>query len=667
MVFLKFDEIFRPYTKYCAEQTQCQHYCREKHHESELFTAYLVWCETQKECNRLRLMDILVKPMQRITKYSLLLKAIQKHTESDEHKFSLNQMISRVDMFVNSVNTTLRQKQDLEKLRGVIARIEAYDVVDSKDEDLERLVKSYNDLDLTCPMPGCCNSQQRHLLLEGDLKLKDNATSKVDVHCFLFTDMLLICKPASRRSEGRVRVLRQPYLVERLVAQELNREPSTLALVYLTEYRVPCGAFLLSSSDSKLIKNWAANIRKAQELYGAAKLATTAKTHSMLALSHQQSSYYDDDWVDETMDNTDLDTHSVTSLGLFPLKSPRGSTRGSSLNHSHSGSMEMNEGSSISSISQSRGVSVENEIRESSQSSDEGVPPLGSDRTHLSMSPRHGHKCTSPNTLSIQVPVFSCLGQSLPDLNQVTCTSANPPNSLLLVPPRGTPHRGISYPPPSPPLRRAPALTLSRNPPLLKSRHIVSSASTSLATSNSCDLDIPVIADVGSSEAHQQPSQAQQRQALIKRLTRTDNKRYHTAGAIDDIKKQDSKDSSIHKRLSWNCGAAGPSLMNESAINTHRPIGIALSNDSIRSSSGVSSTGESVSSGLNVDSGGGILRGLLVEAFNEGLICTTPPVSPCSVNSDTQVTVPGQELSSESTNQLAELILNDPSLETSDV
>ena len=32
------------------------------------------WCETQKDCNRLRLIDILVRPMQRLTKYSLLLK-----------------------------------------------------------------------------------------------------------------------------------------------------------------------------------------------------------------------------------------------------------------------------------------------------------------------------------------------------------------------------------------------------------------------------------------------------------------------------------------------------------------------------------------------------------------------------------------------------------------
>lgn len=74
----------------------------------------------------------------------------------------------------------------------------------------------------------------------------------MDVHCFLFTDMLLVCKPVRR--DGRYKVLRQPYLVERLVVQELNREPATLAVVYLSEYRVPCNAFLLLSSDNKALK-----------------------------------------------------------------------------------------------------------------------------------------------------------------------------------------------------------------------------------------------------------------------------------------------------------------------------------------------------------------------------------------------------------------------------
>lgn len=39
--FLKFDELFHPYTKYCLDQSQCQSYCKEKDHDNELFKAYL--------------------------------------------------------------------------------------------------------------------------------------------------------------------------------------------------------------------------------------------------------------------------------------------------------------------------------------------------------------------------------------------------------------------------------------------------------------------------------------------------------------------------------------------------------------------------------------------------------------------------------------------------
>jgi len=38
--------------------------------------------------------------------------------------------------------------------------------------------------------------------------------------------------------------------------------------------------------------------------------------------------------------------------------------------------MDMNEVSSVSSVSQSRGISMENELRGSSLSSDEGIPAL---------------------------------------------------------------------------------------------------------------------------------------------------------------------------------------------------------------------------------------------------------------------------------------------------
>lgn len=120
-------------------------------------------------------------------------------------------------------------------------------------------------------MLNCPPERKRHLLLEGDLKLKDSSTSKVsfhrkvnknlniwclqmEVHCFLLTDMLLICKPSTKKGGATVRVIRQPYLVDRLVVTELTRETPSLAVVYKNEFDMAVAAFILQNNDSKKLK-----------------------------------------------------------------------------------------------------------------------------------------------------------------------------------------------------------------------------------------------------------------------------------------------------------------------------------------------------------------------------------------------------------------------------
>lgn len=92
--FIAFANIFAPYKKYCAEQSTCQFYCKELNRTNSLFTSYLAWCESQKMCNRLRLADILVRPMQRLTKYSLLLAAIKKNMADVEEIEAIETMVS---------------------------------------------------------------------------------------------------------------------------------------------------------------------------------------------------------------------------------------------------------------------------------------------------------------------------------------------------------------------------------------------------------------------------------------------------------------------------------------------------------------------------------------------------------------------------------------------
>lgn len=51
------------------------------------------WAETHKQCNRLKLADMLAKPHQRLTKYPLLLKSILKKTDEQSARDIVNNMV----------------------------------------------------------------------------------------------------------------------------------------------------------------------------------------------------------------------------------------------------------------------------------------------------------------------------------------------------------------------------------------------------------------------------------------------------------------------------------------------------------------------------------------------------------------------------------------------
>lgn len=79
-----------------------------------------------------------------------------------------------------SVNAALRRSEETARLASAASRLENYDVVESRDEELEKLIKIHSSLDITtASIPGCPKETLRTLLREGDLKLKDAATSKV--------------------------------------------------------------------------------------------------------------------------------------------------------------------------------------------------------------------------------------------------------------------------------------------------------------------------------------------------------------------------------------------------------------------------------------------------------------------------------------------------------
>lgn len=261
--FKKFPETFTPYIKYCVEQKSTTEYMKAKYADNDLFKTYVVWAESQSQCKRLKLTDLLVKPMQRITKYSLLLQAILRKTEEDKQRRALLEMIASVDKFVTSVNATLKHRHDQERLASIITKIESYDAADAPNDESLKYIQEYNtNFDLRAPMPGCSGTHSRSLIMQSVLKMKDTAT-RMDVECLLFTDLLLICKPSKKME--KYKIIKPPMRVDRLIVQELKDKGSFL-LIYLNEYHIPLSAFTFHA-DQRAINIWVEHIRKAQDMY----------------------------------------------------------------------------------------------------------------------------------------------------------------------------------------------------------------------------------------------------------------------------------------------------------------------------------------------------------------------------------------------------------------
>lgn len=182
----------------------------------------------------------------------------------------------------------------------------------------------------------------------------------MEVHILLLTDMLLICKPSTKKTSssgltgtvgGGLKIIRQPYVIDRIRIHEL-KEPTSLGLVYLNEYGAASAALVLSAGESKLAKvyirfaretytftnlfsftsiyiytlsqSWMESIRKAQQQFALMKVPPLGNTMNLTAVNRQHSSFLGDEYEAEECEG-------------IP-KTPRGSSRASrvsSLAHSH--------------------------------------------------------------------------------------------------------------------------------------------------------------------------------------------------------------------------------------------------------------------------------------------------------------------------------------------
>ncbi|KAM3968400.1 LOW QUALITY PROTEIN: uncharacterized protein ACR2FA_012410 [Aphomia sociella] len=274
--FCRFRELFQPYEKYVSEQTKALDYLRSLSSNSE-FMMYITWCHSQKSCNRLQLSDIMVKPMQRLTKYSLILRRVIAHTDAEPERTSLIAMESFSKNYVLDLNRSIRQREELERLEALANSIDAYDL-EFKDEDIDKLFHQYAQLNLKAPMVNCLPSHSRTIIHQGDLRFKDNLNPKeIEVRVVLLTDMLLICKKQlSKNSTYPYKLIRPKYMVDKLLHfakySRNSKDISALIFVMLDDVGSATHAFSLSETNKDPnsqggLKLWEQKVKEAKLTY----------------------------------------------------------------------------------------------------------------------------------------------------------------------------------------------------------------------------------------------------------------------------------------------------------------------------------------------------------------------------------------------------------------
>uniref|UniRef100_A0A158P7E6 DH domain-containing protein n=1 Tax=Angiostrongylus cantonensis TaxID=6313 RepID=A0A158P7E6_ANGCA len=138
------------------------------------FEVVFLWAESQESMRRQKLCDTLTSPMQRLTRYSLLLKAVLSNSTDDRERLIIQTMIDRTDAATQQLNFELNNNDLRLQMAEIMKSIDGYDAVDS--EEFEKLFPTRRTtLDLMAPMPLVPGPPQfRRVIHRGNLKIRES-------------------------------------------------------------------------------------------------------------------------------------------------------------------------------------------------------------------------------------------------------------------------------------------------------------------------------------------------------------------------------------------------------------------------------------------------------------------------------------------------------------
>ncbi|NXW24269.1 ARHGB factor, partial [Circaetus pectoralis] len=173
------EEIQQVAADFCSYQSIALELIKTKQRKETRFQIFMQEAESNPQCRRLQLKDLIISEMQRLTKYPLLLENIIKHTEAGtlEHD-KLCRARDQCRDILKYVNEAVKQAENRHRLEGYQKRLDAT----SLERTSNPLAAEFKSLDLT----------SRRMIHEGPLSWRISKDKTVDLHVLLLEDLLVL-------------------------------------------------------------------------------------------------------------------------------------------------------------------------------------------------------------------------------------------------------------------------------------------------------------------------------------------------------------------------------------------------------------------------------------------------------------------------------------------
>ncbi|VDP41476.1 unnamed protein product [Soboliphyme baturini] len=289
------------YQAYCINYKAIMEYLENSRKSDDRFNVYEKVCTSDSRCNRLQLEDLLISPLQRITRLPIYMKEILKFTETEKEKELLTEIMEKVEETLQTIDESIQWLFNFERLQELQKQLIWPPVT-----ELDPKCYIPETLKLTVSRQFCetlIAHPRRRLIHEGLLSyigldsvsadltaviftknILENQKS-TEVYLFLFNDMLLVTRIKKSNMLTKVNkpsqdlritnmykfiVCRQPIPLDSCVFCDIgpvqingdNNLKNSFAILHLTRFYQLIALYTLQAPTKESKETW---IQKFQE------------------------------------------------------------------------------------------------------------------------------------------------------------------------------------------------------------------------------------------------------------------------------------------------------------------------------------------------------------------------------------------------------------------